>query len=141
MARDNKHQKMFMIGAAVLVVLAYGGLTLSEFLSARREAAALAAAWAVTGPPCPTANLAAAPPRSIDYEGVTFSRERSGGANYNVLEGGPAGMFITPGNVRVVTTAGTFDYAPGAGRSVTIRVRDGQPECVIGVNQAMFNLG
>lgn len=145
MAKDNKHQRVFMTGAAVLVVLAIGGMTLSEFLTARREAAALAAAWDVTGPTCPTTNHAVAPARNTVYEGVTFQRQVGGQVNCNILQQDgaavPACMFVGPGALRVTTTAGIFDFAPGAGAPVTIFVRNGQPECLLAINQGMFAVG
>ena len=44
MAKGNKHQQLFMIAAGALVVLAAAGLGVSEVMTARSEAAALAAA-------------------------------------------------------------------------------------------------
>jgi hypothetical protein len=145
MAKGNKHQQMFMIGAGALVVLAAAGLGVSEVMTARSEAAALAAAWAVTGPACPTADHPTPPPRSSLYEGVTFSRQVGGQVSCNTLQQDgaavPACMFIGPGALRVATPAGVFDYAPGAGVSATVFVRDGQPECVTAINQNMFAVG
>jgi hypothetical protein len=148
MARKDKEAKAKLVKivvAAVLVVLIGGAFVYSK-VKERKETAAIAAAWTVTGEPCPTVAAAAAPPiKGLVYEGVTFQRDK-GAINCNSIQPGGTGaavpvcMFMGPGNLRIATATTTVNYAPPAGVPATVSIREGgKPECVMHFNRALFN--
>ena len=138
--------KLIKIAVAAVVVLVVAGLTANHFISAKREAAAIAEMWTVTGPPCPTPPAGAAftpPAKGTEYEGVTFQRERDQINCSTIHPGGgseavPVCMFMQPTSLRVTTSAGTFDYVLGRGVPATVYVRKGQAQCVANFNRALF---
>jgi hypothetical protein len=146
MARKDKEAavKLARVVGGVVVVAAIAAFVVHNQNAKRRETAAVAAAWTVTGEPCPTTTLAAAPPRGLVYEAVTFSRDK-GAINCNTIQPGGTGtetpvcMFMGPGNLRIATATTTVDYAPPAGVPATVTIRDGKPECVMHFNRALFN--
>lgn len=145
MARADKaaKKKLLMIVGAVVVVAAMGGIFLFEKQNAQKEAAALTAAWTVTGEPCPVAAPGGpTPTRESQFGGAAFVRERASAVNCQLIqkdgEETTACMFIGPGALRVVTEAGTVNYAPPAGVDATVYARPSGSQCVLGINRALF---
>ena len=128
MAGKSNSKKLLTIAGAVLLVAVVGGLFLFEKQNAAKEAAALAAAWTVKGEPCPTAAPGAInPTRESQFGGAAFVRERASAVNCQLIqvegEEVTACMFVGPGGLKVVTEAGTTDYAPPAGVDATVHAR------------------
>jgi hypothetical protein len=131
------------IVAAVVVVPA---VLFPAALSQQRRAIAKYEEWAVDGVACPTGSPSTrAPAKTLVVEGVAFSRgsghiactllkDQEGRGSADV----PACQFSSPGEIRVVSSRGTFAFAPGAGKPAAVYVEDGRPRCVIGSRGRLF---
>jgi len=143
MARKSDPKKVLMIAGAVILVLAIGGIVVASKQKAAKEAADLAAAWTVTGEPCPTAAPGGpVPSRESQFGGAAFVRERASAVNCQIIQKDGAEttvcMFIGPGALKVVTEAGTVDYAPPAGVDATVYAKTTGSQCVLGINRALM---
>jgi hypothetical protein len=99
-------------------------------------------AWSITGPACPQVGAldptvaGRKPAKAFVYRSVRFERQ-AGHASCVVLdEGGPFSrrlypvcQFNAPAGLTVTTAQGSLRFQPGAGRNVTVQVRDGRPTC------------
>ena len=122
---------------AGLVVAAFLAWNWTRFQKVSR---AKDAVWAVSGPACPSsAEFAAHSTRpekvhEIEFDGNTFVR-RFGDVTCSYVEATrdpvPVCQFSAPGELRVVTGKGTFNFVPGVGHRATVSVRDGVPQCVV----------
>lgn len=131
-----------LIGAVVLVV---AGIGFHEWSSARKDEAATAAAWMITGASCPTpAPGVALPPltKPIAVEDVSIVREVGGAAACNVVKSDGQTLkicqFFTPGALKVTTKKGTTAFTPAHGVDASIVVRDDVASCVLHVNPALL---
>ena len=113
----------------------------------REEAIADAAAWTITGPPCPSLSHQAFLATGLkaehvfEYDDVTFTRgvghtscaviSANGGRGPGSF---PVCQFTGPAAVVVTTKSGVFYFAPGYGHPITISVPNGHPQCVLKSN-------
>jgi hypothetical protein len=145
MARKNgSTTKLLLIAGGVVAVLVIGGIVVSSRQKAAQEAAELAATWTVSGPPCPEAAPGGpTPTRESQFGGAAFVRERASAVNCHLIQENSKEiavcMFVGPGALKVVTTAGTKSYAPPAGVDATVYVREAGPQCVMAINRAVMN--
>jgi len=144
MARKGDSKKILMIVGGIVLVAVIGGVTFVSRQNAAREATELTALWTVSGEPCPTAAPGGPDPtRESQFGGAAFVRERASAVNCHLIQkdGGEtaACMFIGPGALKVVTEAGTTDYAPPAGIDATVYAKPTGSQCVLGINRAVFN--
>jgi len=128
------------IGVGVPLLAATAAVS---WLIQRQHAIEEAAAWAITGPPCPTLTLAEfqsaprAPFEGFTYEGVGFDRQFGHvSCNAVVNNGGrgsgtfPECQFTSAGVVKISTQRGDVYYSTGSQPS-TVAVRQDQPSCVL----------
>jgi hypothetical protein len=128
-----------MIG--VPIVLAAIGL---DWYLQRQYAIAVAQAWTIAGPPCPSVSrdgylAAPAGPAShaFQYNDVVFARayghvscneiKTDGGRGWATF---PVCQFTSPEVLKVTTERGDSFFVVGS-RPATVSVRDGQPACVM----------
>ena len=144
--RDRRRQVgnlLSLFGMAVVVAAIPGILTLQMVLTERAERRA----WAIKGPACP---VVAQPsplgarrrgdPMSHEYGGSTFTRSfgavSCAGFREPVLFGESrvyhVCQFNNPGAVVVETARGTTTYEGPPGKRLTVTVREGRPNCVVG---------
>ncbi|RAK57835.1 hypothetical protein [Phenylobacterium deserti] len=121
-----------MIGVAVLV--ARSGWSTAD---ARVDA------WQIEGPACgpgssPVVGDPRRPARSFELQGVRFTRLNGNVSCVSLPVGGRFSkatelvcQFSSPGMLEVSKDGARQAYAPGWGRPATIRVRDGEPSCVV----------
>ena len=131
--------------AAVVVVVA--GIAFHEWSSTRKEASATAAAWMITGTPCPAPAPGVALPsltKPIEVDDVAIVREVGGAAACNSIKENGDGQtlkicqFFTPGTLKVTTKKATTVFAPAHGVDASIVVRDDVASCVLHVNPALL---
>jgi hypothetical protein len=131
-----------IIAIAVGVPLLLGTAVVS-WLTQRQAAISDAAAWTITGPPCPALTLAQyasgprAPFASFSYEGVGFARQFGHVSCNAVVNDGGHGMgtfpecqFTSAGIVKVTMAGGDVYYSTGSGPS-TVAIHQGKPSCVL----------
>ena len=131
-----------IVAAAVIVPAVFFPAALSQ----QRRAIAKYEQWAVEGAACPSGpSLDHVARKTLVVENVAFSRA-SGHIACTVLKErqgrgpneGPACQFSSPGSVQVVSQAGIFAFAPGAGKPAAVYVEDGRPRCVVGSRGRLF---
>lgn len=132
----RKVLRWFWVSAAVAVVaaLAWNWHRYEKVLAAKDHE------WTISGPPCPASDgFPVSSSRSpkvheIEFGGNTLVR-RFGYVTCSYVDAIRHPMavcqFSAPGALRVVTTKGTFNFAPGIGQRATITVRGGIPQCVV----------
>ena len=131
--------------AAVVASAAIAGVLAYNFVQTRDKNVAVAEAWKIDGPPCPSltkAQFAAQgykAPKSFDYDDVTIARKAGNVSCQDVKRNGGTGLlhdqacqFTGPAALIVTTRKGEFFYVPEAGQPATVYVHDGAPRCVIG---------
>ena len=143
MARKGGSKTILMIVGGVVLLSVVGGVVVVSRQNAAREAAELTAQWTVAGEPCPAAVAGGpVPTRQSNFGGAAFVRERASAVNCQLIQkdGGEtaACMFVGPGALKVVTQAGTADYAPPAGVDATVYATAAGSQCVLGINRAVM---
>jgi hypothetical protein len=131
--------------AAVVASAAVAGVLAYNFVQTRDKNVAVAEAWKIDGPPCPSltkAQFAAQgykAPKSFDYDDVTIARKAGNVSCQDVKRNGGAGLlhdqacqFTGPAALVVTTRKGEFFYVPEVGHPATVYVHDGAPRCVLG---------
>ncbi len=141
--RERGHPRLLVMTAVAGVALMAATFGYSWKVQ-REEAIVDAAAWTITGPPCPSLSRQAflatglKPTHVFEYDDVTFTRG-VGHTSCAVIhsDGGrglasfPVCQFTGPAAVVVTTKRGVFYFAPGYGHPLTISVPDGRPACVL----------
>jgi hypothetical protein len=131
--------------AAVVASAAVAGVLAYNFVQTRDKNVAVAQAWKIDGPPCPSltkAEFAAQgykAPKSFDYDDVTIARKAGNVSCQDVKRSGGKGLlhdqvcqFTGPAALVVTTKKGEFFYVPEVGKPATVYVHDGAPRCVLG---------
>src|SRR3546814_137988 len=133
--------------AAVLASGAVAAFLVYNFVEHRRANVAIAEAWRIEGPPCPSLSEAAFTAqgykalKSFDYDDIVIARHAGAASCQDLKRNGGTGLFhdqacqfTGPATLIVTTKKGRFFYVPGAGRQATLYVHEGVPRCVLGGN-------
>jgi hypothetical protein len=135
--------RILMAGGVVMLVVG-GVFFVLNWRWDRAKAIALARAWTVAGPPCPSLTPAAAaklenPPLiAFDDYDDHFARA-SGAVSCNMikddggrgLEAMPVCKFNSPQTLEIKTAKADVAFGPGLYRGVIVTVRHGMPTCVV----------
>lgn len=133
-----------VIGALVISgVLA--AVMVFNFTQHRDTSVALAKAWKIEGPPCPSLTRAEFEARgykarnTFDYDDLTMARKAGNASCADIQQSGGKGLFhdqecqfTSPAALIITTKKGVFFYVPEAGQPATVVVHDGTPQCVLG---------
>lgn len=133
---------------AGVVGLAGAGVWTATIMRSDASAAkAHAAAWTVTGPPCPQITAAwlqmlKITPIPFAYESIRGTRAH-GDVNCEFVEYDgqrhtapfPVCQFSAPLALTLATPTGDVYFEPGAGKPATVSMPDGKLRCVIGASQ------
>lgn len=141
MAWNRRGGSIIRIVATLGIVLVIG-VVAASWLYHRSEAVRTAQAWAITGPPCPTASQqtfaasAMKPHMAYEFGDVSFTRAyghvscqeitNDGGRGFGTF---PECQFTSPGLLQVTTKRGDFYFIVETGPA-TVMVKDDVPSCV-----------
>jgi hypothetical protein len=129
---------------AVIASAALAGVLAYNFVQTRDKDVAVAQAWKIDGPPCPSLTKVEftargyKAPKSFDYDDVTIAR-KAGNVSCQDLKRAGMGLghdqacqFTGPAALVVTTRKGEFFYVPEVGKPATVFVHDGAPRCIMG---------
>ena len=129
----------YWASAALVIVVAFA----LDGLRHHKLSVAKDREWTLSGAACPGSVAEVAPTQSgskyreIEFGGNHF-RRRFGHVACSYVETAfrpvPVCQFTAPGEMRVVTPRGIFNFAPGVGKKATVAVRSGVAQCVLSGN-------
>ena len=141
-ARKRKGSRLPAIVAGVLGLAVVGAVLFAGWSRQHGQDIATARAWAITGPPCPTASAqafaasAVKPRQAFEFNEVTFAHGYGHASCQQVRDDGgrgsgthPVCQFTAPAALKVTTRKGSFYFVPPTGPA-TVAVQDGVPTCV-----------
>jgi len=124
---------------------AVAGLLAYNYVQHRDTSVALAKAWKIDGPPCPSLTKAEfeaqgyKAPKTFDYDDLTMARKAGNASCSDIKQNGGKGVFhdqecqfTGPAALIITTRKGEFFYVPEVGQPATVVVHDGAPQCVLG---------
>ena len=133
-----------VIGALVISGI-FAAVLAFNFTHQRGASVALARAWKIDGPPCPSLTRAEfeakgyKAPKTFDYDELSMARKAGNASCSDIQQNGGKGVFhdqecqfTGPAALIITTKKGVFFYVPEVGQPATVVVHDGTPQCVLG---------
>ena len=133
---------LIVMGLALAVVAGFEWVYHKNVVQPREQARL--SKWTLSGPPCPIVDEAeyqlrggARAKKKTDFA-YKFTRLYGdaactwlGDKDLTASKAFVVCQFSGPNVVKVETSKGVFNFAPGVGRSIAIEVRQGEPRCVL----------
>lgn len=140
-----RHFGLAHVIGALVISGALAAVLVFNFVQHRDTSVALAKAWKIGGPPCPSLTRAAfeakgyKAPKTFAYDDLTMSRKAGHASCTDIQQNGGKGVFhdqecqfTGPAALIITTKKGAFFYVPEVGQPATVVVHDGTPQCILG---------